>query len=365
MSAGELTIAWTASEAVLLGPDSRLVRQPLHPDDDSAAVILEAWRTEFPEALAARLLTGDPATAPAAARLAALAADAGLRLERGTAEAGQVRRPWAPFTGRTLTRRSWLILLAVVLLVLGGTGWQWNAGRLAAQRRQSADEERSAERAADGRRRQETAEQRAEIAAACAVPPQFQAEWLQRLANAPAAVVLEAVELNGLDCLIRGRLVPGAPGAEGAVDALRRSQFVPADRWQIEAGPSMGSEFALHAVLLPPGSSATGALPIAPGPERARLPTRAQLAGLRKDWAAAWSISAEGSEARAGVELQRFRLTAVQHDPRAWSEVLRWMDRWHQQAGLSVDQVALKGSPAQDGTLDRATVRVTVRVGID
>jgi hypothetical protein len=364
VSAGELTIAWTPSEAVLLGPDSRLVRQPLHPDEDHAAVILEAWRMEFPEALAARLLTGDPAAGPAAVRLAALAADAGLRLD-GAGEARGARQPWPPTWRRPLTRRSQLVLLGTLALALGWSGWRWEASRQADQQRQSTADERSAELAADGRRRQETAEQRAAIAAACAVPGQFHLELLHRLAGAPAAVVIESVEIGGTDCVIRGQLVAAAPGAEGAVDALRRSVALPADRWQIEAGPAAGADFALHAVLLPLPSG--GPMPpqadaIA---ERDRLPSRAQLTDLRKDWSQAWSVSPEGSEVRAGVELQRFSLQALSHDARAWSDVLQWIERAHREPGVSVERLSLHGSAPHTGALDRATLSITARARIE
>jgi len=366
VTAGQLTIAWTPDEAVLLGPDSRLVRQPLSPEEDHAAAILEAWRMEFPEVATARLLTGDPATAPAAARLAALAADAGLRLDRSLSPR-RTRRPWTLVSRWPLTRRSRLLLLIASVLTLGGGGWQWNTSRRAAQRRQSLAEERSAELAASGERLQATAEQRAAIAAACAVPPQFHAELLQRLAAAPASVVLEAVEINGVDCVIRGRLVPAAPGADGAVDAFRRSLFVPADRWQIEAQPSAGSDFALHAVLLPlQAEKVERVVPNAlAGTDRDRLPTRVQSADLRKDWAQAWSISVEGGEVRAGVELQHFSLTTLHHDPRAWSDALQWIERWHRQTGVSVERLSLHGASGQDGALDRATLLLTTRARIE
>ena len=356
MSAGELTIAWTGSEAVLLGPDSRVIRQPLHSEDDPPAVILEAWRMEFPEALAARLLIGDPSIGPAAARLAALAAEAGLRLN-GAAAANRSPRP--------LTLRSRIMLGATLALALGAGGWEWTSARQAAQRRQSTDAERNAELAADGRRRMETAEQRAAIAAACAVPDQFQGEFLHRLAGAPAAVVLESLEINGADCLLRGQLVSGAPGAEGAIDLLRRSLFAPADRWQVDAGAPQGTSFALHATQLPPPPAGPSSPPNNWAAQRERLPSRAQLAAWQKNWSQAWIVSAEGSEVRAGVELQRFDLQALNHDDRAWNDVLDWLQQWHQQPGVAVDRIGLHGGAAHTGALDRVKVTLTARARIE
>lgn len=364
MSAGELTIAWTAGEAVLLGPDSRVIRQPLHPDDDPPAVILEAWRMEFPEAPAARLLIGDPSIGPAAARLAALAAEAGLRLDGAAATPGSPR-PWRIFVPRPLTRRARRLLGAALALALGAAGWEWTSTRQSARRREATDAERSAELAADGRRRQETAEQRAAIAAACAVPEQFQGEFLHRLAGASAAVVLESLEIDGADCLLRGQLVPAAPGAEGAVDVLRRSLFAPADRWQSDAGRPAGPNFALHATLLPPPAAERSRPLLNPADPRARFPSRSQLAAWQKTWSQAWIVSAAGSEVRAGVELQRFDLQGLNHSDRAWRDVLYWLEQWHQQPGVAVDRIGLSGVAAHTGAFERVQVTLTARARVE
>ncbi len=363
MSAGELTIVWTASEALFLGAEGRSVRQPLHPDDDRAEVVLEAWRTEFPEATAARLLTGDPADPRSAARLGALAADAGLQLSVASEPGGGRRRwlpPWPP-----LTSRARLILLSAAALALGWAGWQWRISRQSAWQRQSVAAELTAALAEDGRRQRESAEQQAVVTAACAVPLQYHDSLLHRLGDAPAALVLETVEFDGPDCRIRGEMVAGAPGAEPARAALQRSLFLSAEGWQLDPEVSSGAAFAWHATLPAPPPAGPSSSPPNAAAERARLPSPAQGADWRQAWALAWSVAPGGNEVRGGVQLQHFTLEALHRDARTWSELVHWVEQWHGQAGLSVDRLVLHGGPAHDGSLERASVALTVRIRIE
>jgi len=360
VTAVELTIAWTAAEAVLIGPDSRLIRQPLAADDDHPAVILEAWRTEFPEVLGARLLGGyDAALASAVARLGELAAEAGLAIH--LAAAAPARRPLWPRW--RLPRRITRTTIAGIALALIWGGWRWHLARETGRLSLLTAEERRAETDAAGQRQAASDEQARAVVAACAVPRQYQGELLRRLAAAiPPAVVLETLELNGDDCLLRGQIVAGAPGGEGCADTLRRALFEPAARWRVEPGVSAGSDLTLQAVALAdpreaPPSSRTAARTL-----REHLITAASLATRLTDWAPLWSVTPTGSSSSAGIECRHFQLVARHHDMSAWTETLQLVEDLNRQAGVSVDRLSLRGGTGHNGALDQVSATISVRL---
>ena len=373
MNSTAVTIAWTEAEVVLFGPESRFVRQPLTADDDRPALILETWRTEFPEIGAAQLLAGKTlSAAPDVERLAQLAAGAGLRLEIAPppGELRGQRSHWTAWRGALSRLRLRAVLMSAGLigaLLIGG--WRWSTererarlSRLTAAERES--ELRQAETAEMGRRRQMANDQTRALLAVCSVPVQFQAEWLAAVAAAvPPSVVLEAIEIDGERCRVAGHTIVGAPGADAAVAALRQAIFGPA--WTVDkSAPQTGANFRLEAVAGPAAASAAlgEVRPDEAAAARARLPDAAAVQSLLSELAPAWKIEARGAETTLGIEQRSYALAAVNRDSRAWTAVLQLANRLKGIAGIAIDSMALVAAPGENGGLEKAVVEVSVRV---
>jgi hypothetical protein len=408
-----VTIAWTAAEAVLFGPESRLVRLPLAEDDDRPAIILETWRTEFPEIVRAQLLAGAEASlAPEAVRLAHIAAEAGLKLElapppgQPARRRGDRLRAWS----RGILRPRTVGLIAVALAGLGLGGWRWmqvrereRIGKLTSAERQN--ELRKAESAATGRRREASTEQARALFAACTVPRSFAAEWLAAIAAAvPPSLVIDAIEISGARCRVLGHTVPGGPGVDTAVETLRQAIFPAAGGWTKalppvpefpplsnpsrrgspatpatkngvvadgaarERSPSASppisaSTFRLEAMANPaPGAEPLEGIVQLAAAARARLPERIAVDALLAEWSPAWRIEAKGVETTQGVEKRRYALTALSRDARAWTDTLQVTGRLTSIAGCAIEAIALIASPGESGGLAQATVTVSLRL---
>ena len=375
MTSAAVTIAWTEAEVVLFGPESRFVRQPLAADDDRPALILETWRTEFPDIGAAQLLAGkELSAAPDVARLAQLAAAAGLRLEIAPPP-GELRGPrshwtaWRGVLSRVKLRAVVIGATLVGALLIGGWRWSTERERARLSRLTAAEREHElaqAETAEMSRRRQRADDQTRALLGVCSVPAQFQAEWLAAVATAvPPSIVLDTIELNGECCRVTGHTVTGAPGADGAVAALRQAIFGPAWTMDKSAAPQTGASFRLEAVAGP--ATAAGAAMAESRPDeasaaRARLPDAIAVQALLSELAPGWRIEARGAETTLGIERRSYALAAVNRDSRAWTDVLQLAYRLKGIAGIAIESMALVAAPGENGSLEKAAVEVSVRL---
>lgn len=381
MKAEPLIIAWSPPELAMLGPDGRLLRRRLGPDEEPARTLGELWPAEFPEDGAGRLLlaTAEPA---ALRRFCAAARRGGGRIVGAWLWAGPgpelsdgelaeqmsagcagddllARKRWtlaAPLaTGRM---RAWAAA-GLAAALLGAAAWhvQEQARRSRRTAAEEAERELEAAQAAAGLRRRQTAAQEAELLQELSPPRWPIHELLLALSSAATpAIVLDQLQARAGSVQIHYRILESAPDAAAAVHFPEALIGALQGRGVNAALSSREAKESVRLTLTPQ--------PSGDGDIRARVAALAPLGLIERTadgWKRFWLLTAAGDSALADVAVQRtYAFEAGDKSRAAWPNLIALTDDLQRLPGATIDSVTITADGSDSGAF--AGVRLTAKV---
>lgn len=381
MKAEPLIIAWSPPELAMLGPDGRLLRRRLAPDEEPARALGELWPAEFPEDGVGRLLLAS--AEPAALRRFCAAArrgggrivgawrwpcsgpelsDGELAEQMSAGCAGEdllARKRWTlPAHLATGRARAWAAA-GLALALLGAAAWhvQEEARRSRRTAAEEAERELEAAQAAAGLRRRESAEQDAKLLQELTPPRWPIHELLLALSRAATpAIVLDQVQAQAGSVRIRFRILESAPDAAAAVhfpDALLGAL----QGRGVNAGLAGGESKESVRLTLSPQPPGGGGIE-----ERiAALPPVGLLERTAAGWKRFWLVTEAGDSALSDAAIQRsYVLEAADKSRAAWASLLALTDDIERLPGAAIDSLAVSADGSDSGAF--AGVRLTAKV---